>query len=336
MSNVPKERFAGSDLIKCLFTLVVVLHHSGVLSGVLRHGYMVVEAFFFLSGFLLYYSYHAHPERSARRYLFLRYRRFYPEYIAAFAVLLAVSAIVGKPIAYNKPWSPVLELLLMQQYGLPGSGGYNYPLWYLSCLIPVGTMLWAMLRSMKRPVFCVVAGSAAACGYAILVSNGGIEQWGYIRGLFYGPMVRAIAAMSLGALWGIIQERGYGKWVSHARALTCVEVGAFSLTITLMCLAPVNDYLLLVVLLVYVACAVLPCSLSSRLGRSRLVQRLAPCQYAVYLNHAAALTIMNCFPASLPRLPLFGGVLAALTFYAALSHHVIASLLRALKRKAAV
>lgn len=129
--------------------MVVVIHHFGYFTPYhveeftlfLRKGYLAVDFFFILSGFILTHAYtKALLQGKFDRYGFLlrRFARIYP----AHAVMLLVMAFVAAtPLHFGPikdwpgsyPWDMLMHnVLLIQGWGIDDTLGFNIPSWSIS------------------------------------------------------------------------------------------------------------------------------------------------------------------------------------------------------------
>src|ERR1041385_8149717 len=95
------SRFEALDLLRGLAALAVVAFHVPHIPGTLSlapRGYLAVDLFFALSGFVLAYAYGAELARGGniRRFMVQRLIRLYPLYLIALlaGALLALNALV--------------------------------------------------------------------------------------------------------------------------------------------------------------------------------------------------------------------------------------------------
>lgn len=134
-----QKRNSNIEYLRMVFTFIVCIHHLEVVSF-LKHGYLAVEFFFVLSGFLLYQSLE-NRRMSPTEYLTSRLKKFYPEYFFAMIVYIFYLVITAGCCDYqllkNIFLSSISEVFLLQNMGIWG-GGNNYPLWYLSILVWCG------------------------------------------------------------------------------------------------------------------------------------------------------------------------------------------------------
>lgn len=140
-------------------------------ASLMSGGYLAVQTFFVLSGFVLARSYArtVWDRGSVFRYLSARFARIYPTY--AFSLII-VSYFIGRYLA--RPWiAPADKIstlfdyaLLLQGWRPSGGPGWNTPAWSLSCEFFFYLLLPAVLpfiwRAGRNSLAAIVAISIAA------------------------------------------------------------------------------------------------------------------------------------------------------------------------------
>ena len=200
----------------------VVFHHlheddplSGILSQILIHGYLAVDVFFVLSGFVMALSYkhlfeNGFTGRAYGVFLGRRFARIWPLYAVAtlgYAAIYAVSSIHG--VVYHHitlgdlPYLIPLNLALVQTWGLGETLGG--PAWSISTEFAAYLLfpLLASLALFSRPLLAFVTGVLALILMLVLPILTG-EGYGTPRPLDLfdyhtaWPLVRCIAEFTLG------------------------------------------------------------------------------------------------------------------------------------------
>jgi peptidoglycan/LPS O-acetylase OafA/YrhL len=128
----------------------VVLYHiresaSGSLpAGViafLAKGYLAVDFFFLLSGFVIWLNYRAllgdHSWRGVPHFLWRRLARIYPLHLLILSIFVAIALVciaTGRPLIADFQWRTLpFHLLLLQNWGFLDQLGWNVPAWSISC-----------------------------------------------------------------------------------------------------------------------------------------------------------------------------------------------------------
>src|SRR5690349_10358782 len=117
--------------------------------AVLSKGYLAVDLFFMLSGFVLWLNYsnrlRAGGIGTAPAFLLRRIARIWPLHLVmlagAIAFVLAVAA-TGREPSDHYPWGELpLHLLLIQNWGFTNALTWNDPAWSISCELAAYMML---------------------------------------------------------------------------------------------------------------------------------------------------------------------------------------------------
>jgi peptidoglycan/LPS O-acetylase OafA/YrhL len=184
--------------------------------AVMARGYLAVDLFFILSGFVIWYNY-ADRLRSggvgeARLFLWRRIARIWPLHAAillAMVGFVAVLALTGRSTAGYPLAELPLHLLLVQNWGFTPALSWNHPAWSISTefaaylLFPL-VVLAADWR--RAPTWLL--------GLIVLILLGGIHAlfaaFGY-RALGYGiehlGLLRCLAAFTLGNIMCLLWQR---------------------------------------------------------------------------------------------------------------------------------
>jgi len=141
---------------------------GGQTPTLIAKGYLGVELFFVLSGFILCHVYlDRFGERafSYREFLWIRLARIYPVHLATLAglgLMVAAAKLAGVNAGDKLVvWSSLPgQLTLTQAWGLAPLGGWNHPSWSISAewfaYLAFPAFAWAAWRLRSRPVFAVV------------------------------------------------------------------------------------------------------------------------------------------------------------------------------------
>lgn len=178
--------------IRGIAAWLVVLYHirlsltallPGEVIAVLAKGYLAVDLFFMLSGFVIWYNYadrlHAGGGADVRLFLWRRFARVWPLHAVIFAAFVA---FVGLLLATGRaaPGYPLAELplhlLLVQNWGLTEALSWNHPAWSISTefaaylLFPLIVLLrWDRL---SPPALLLLAGGLLAALHLLFTLTG--------------------------------------------------------------------------------------------------------------------------------------------------------------------
>ena len=228
----------------------VVFYHywpnlsAGPAPGVVAKGYLGVEAFFVLSGFILCHVYLQGFGQGRFRYgdfLWNRLARVYPLHLATLlgvGLMAGAAGLLGIAVDQNMlAWNALpANLLMVHAWGLAPVSGWNHPSWSISaewfaylCFPVFATAAWSL---RKRPFLAVgLALGLIAVLYPTFERLAGFPlteatiRWGALR------IVPCFAfGCALHALWrsGAISGRiaGPGAALMGAAVLIAVQTGA--------------------------------------------------------------------------------------------------------------
>lgn len=186
------------EILRFTSMLAICIWHSPF--NIFTSGFIFVDFFFMLSGFFLYKS--LLKQISPFEYIKKRILHFYDKYIIAYCITLFIWIIQHRMEFLNKPIENILrvipEIFLVQDIGC-FSIGINNPLWYLSVLILCSCCLFPFLSINSKNKYLLPFIVIFAYPYILNQTHGNIEVFGF-NGLFYLPMLRGLADMSLGCL----------------------------------------------------------------------------------------------------------------------------------------
>lgn len=192
--------------LRFLAALWVVLFHYwpkldvGMTPMFVEKGYLGVELFFVLSGFILCHVYRTQVEDGTFRYgsfLWARLARIYPLHLATTFGLGAVAlaaGVAGFTVDKNiLSWESLpANLLLVHAWGLAPEAGWNHPSWSISAewfaYLTFPLFAWAALALKNRPAVLAVAASvlliALYAGFEALTGRALTQatiHWGALR-----------------------------------------------------------------------------------------------------------------------------------------------------------
>ncbi|MGH6977700.1 MAG: acyltransferase family protein, partial [Brevundimonas sp.] len=293
-------RFEVLDALRGLCALLVVFFHLPVSSHfhalpLTRHGYLFVDFFFVLSGFVIA---HAYRERigsvgDAGRFLIRRIGRVWPLHVVVLAAFVIIELCrmvfhfdgVGAFTGDRAPEYLVTNLMLIQAFGIHPHLTWNGPAWSISvemgCYVLFAVLLLAAPR--RGNLFAVVL---AVIGALIVLSfaprymnttfNFGLARAAY--GFFLGVLVHRI--------WSAAPDPfGWtARWlepVSLIAAVAYVSLARGPWTVA----AP----------LIFAVCIWVFASEAGRMSRwlsIRPLLRLGHWSYSIYMTHMLVISLM--------------------------------------------
>lgn len=299
-----QHRFHLLDAIRGIAALLVVAYHAPLDFGRLlpfRSGFLAVDLFFALSGFVIAFSYERRLREglSYRNFVVARLIRLYPVYLLATLVAITVSVIAAHSLSFHGFFLEVLLGLLLLPNVLHGSKATVYPLdfpaWSLLCELAsnIGYAALVLWRGIGTWLLYL---TIAACAVFMVVwvrGSGTVDSGSLLRTL---PMGLARVGYSFGA--GVLvfrcyrartreQLRGVSNWLLGGTICTVV-LAALATKVTQSPVAQLSTVLLVFPVLIYLGA--LP-SITGRL--SKVAAFLGDTSYPIYLLHIPLFTLFN-------------------------------------------
>ena len=224
-----REQFFNIDFLRIAGTILVINHHIWQFAGLakintvqmLKHnsslGYIWVEFFYILAGFMLMYTMNGSNNIEWVSYTIKRAKRlWFPIAIS----LLAVFIISLFGITKFNQYDDIMILLFLQSTGLMrGSIANNGFIWFVGPLFFMNLFYSYIKLNYARKTLNLLSCILAFISYAILVNKG--NCFAGIGQVFYNflpvGMIRGIGGVSA----GIILYNAYDYYKTHAGQLPC-------------------------------------------------------------------------------------------------------------------
>lgn len=333
------------ELWRIIVACAIVFHHSYNLAwpGIVCGGYVGVEFFFLLSGYLL--ARHIRKQAGGVQppasslggetlaYLWRRLRSFWPELLVSCLIGLAVHAwghhfAVRSTLAMARD-TVLGNLMLLDMTGLSGTG-INPPAWYLSTLMVGSALLYPLLKRHGHSVLVPIA-ACFLLGY-IMVADSDSPRMGFAMvrnwmGWAYKGNIRGVAELAIGAsLYPLVQVLASRRAPQWARAcLTLVKWGCYGVML-LYCVHPVGTWMPLV--LAALACALVlnASGVCADAGwyRHGWIMRLGRFSLPLYLSH---IFWAKNLAAIAPGIPADSALMLALYFAVSVATALVVELL---------
>lgn len=178
------QRFIALDSLRGIAALFIVFYHMGDFGWIsgwtpFRSGWMLVDFFFVLSGFVIAMSYGARLAEGYPRWTFLLIRlgRVFPLHLAVVAGFTLLEFAVFRPVLgeYHGLWEWVRGTFLLDAFA-PGAGNFYAPVSWAVGTEMVLYALSALLfgRGLAATVIAIALAIAGAWGMAAH-----IQVWGF-------------------------------------------------------------------------------------------------------------------------------------------------------------
>ena len=219
-------RGGALDALRFMAALLIVLYHYGQdaliplesLHPVFARGYLATDFFLILSGFVLGRAYGAQilgGRIGLFSFLQKRLARIWPGQLIVLAALAAVvvaATAVGFAPSHAEHFTlPALlmQVFMVQAWGVPGGGGWNHQSWSLSALLvcyAAFPLAWRWISRLSSPTALMSLGMASViAGDLICVSL--LDRHIYDLDFHFG-LVRAAPLFLLGVCIARVVEQG--------------------------------------------------------------------------------------------------------------------------------
>lgn len=297
------DRFTALDSWRGLCALVVALFHFPIVSqlqtfALVKHGWLFVDFFFVLSGFVIAYS---NADKlidrpSVSNYVVRRIGRLWPLHATMLALFVTV-ALVKKDFSDERHSVDAIltNLLMIHSWGMHTDITWNGPSWSISVEFAL-YLIFAIVAAVPARIFVWMG--LALFGAAILAF---VAPHGTYSTYDYG-IARGLAGFFVGALISRVRRHSFG---------TAAEVAVVALVVTFtsigaMTLAAPLVFGLTVYIFAYSDGAL------NRLLCAKPFVALGSWSYSLYLTHAAVVAVIWA-AASKIGLRAEGGVLVGWT-----------------------
>lgn len=218
LTNVVLHRNGTIDLMRILFAICIVIHHAYVAGLRMSCGYIGVEFFFIVTGYLAMNKIASMEGNKFEVWPFLlhKMKAFYPEFICAYVIGMIMYTFVQwggyeSPAFFSGEFRFLQyfpnELLLMQIWYFPTFTAAG-PSWYL-CAMIWGLLMIAPILGKYRKLY----GTIIAPLVVIMIYSGMMTNYGNVAGVLQAGgfvsvgLLRGIAGMSLGVIsWFVAQK----------------------------------------------------------------------------------------------------------------------------------
>ncbi|MDX1731763.1 MAG: acyltransferase, partial [Aurantimonas coralicida] len=297
-------RFEALDGWRGICALLVVLFHAPV-AGIVhetaffRHGYLFVDFFFVLSGFVIAHAFYdrLRGEQNFGRFFGLRLFRVYPLHLFMLALFVAFECLMlvtkGPSEAFvggNSVVALAHNLLMSHSFGTVDSLGWNYPSWSISAeLLAYGLFALMVIRA-PRAMLPLMAVTIVGGLVVIALVEGTMDttvRFGWLR---------CLAGFSLGAILRLlIWPRAGGRVAVGGTAWTLAELACVLLVAVFV--SELGGSVLSVAAPLVFAFAIYVFGHEggavSRLLKAGPIAFLGAISYSVYMTHAFVISRME-------------------------------------------
>ena len=282
------------EFYRYVFMVVLLAFHGR--TNYFPNGYLVVEFFFILSGYLLMESYLRKP-KTAVQYTVDKLKRTYVEYFVAvcfcFLYFGLLANLIRHTLSMDLIFKFIYEALLLQNIGIY-DGGYNYPMWYFCVLIWGGAFLYYLISRYTELATHLFIPAISLMTLTFLYNHGDLPKIWETYNVFYIPFVRGIAEMGVGIILCMFAHSHYNK-VHSSVWLDVFAVIAFGLILYVFYFnaeREYNKYVFLIFPLIIFA-GMRNKGFLNIIFRSPIWRKLGGITYEMYLLHGILGSITN-------------------------------------------
>lgn len=325
VTNPRSRRFDALDGLRGLAALGVAIYHYSATWP----GYLAVDFFFVLSGFIIYFNYFTAGFPRADRFIIHRLARLYPMHLFSLALLIGIMLLTSGALPHYKDgtvFTFIEQLTLLQNVGI-NSGGltWNFPSWSVSVEFWMNLIFLFFLASRGKQGRYFLLG---ILGIVLIVSKSrdlNVTNQDYF-GFLSAGLVRGLAGFLLGVvayrLYGILQRARLSP-VAVTGLQLLVVLGAVALilarnkpTSTADFFAPF-DFLLVV--------ALFALEQGGLAWLASCLSYLGKISYSIYLNQIAILTVAHVAAKAIDiQGPMvLATYIGALLAFSALTYHLV-------------
>ena len=235
-STVYIEKNSSIEMMRFFIIMCVVIHHYN--SNITPAGYLGVDFFFLLSGFLLMQHYSSkqsifeNAAIAAFNYTKGRYFRLIPYYLLAFVVCILVNICLGEPMSLSYVFeNNIWELLMVDGFGM-SNGTMIATGWYCSALIVAGFLVYFLLSKYRETYLYFIA---PVCFFVILTwmyqNIGHLNRWTQIDTFTWTGTLRGFAELGLGCvcykIYSMLKRKKNNPSVNTVIELVCLSYIAY-------------------------------------------------------------------------------------------------------------
>ncbi|HEY9840382.1 MAG: acyltransferase family protein [Candidatus Sericytochromatia bacterium] len=284
---VPARRFTALDAIRGLAALTVIFHHLQPSFA----GYLAVDLFFVLSGFVLAYRYFDRAAISLADFAVVRLARLYPLHLFTLVIISMMYVLTD-----STPEFPdgvvntfVQHLLLMHNLGLStGRLAWNEASWSISVEFWVNLIVCAWLSRARS--FLLLMLSLAS--FALLITQVGCicATFELVLGWLNAGLVRCFGSFLLGMLVFRLYTslRRQPSLPAAGLSLSLLEGLSLAVSVAVILLTPWHSHSDLMAPLVFAGLILVFAFDGGALSRLMALLRLdllGSLSYSLYLNH---------------------------------------------------
>ena len=305
-------RLLSVEAFRFIFMTIIAIWHFGRINP-FTHGYIAVDFFFILSGFLIYRSY-IKNKYDALEYTIAKLKRFYLEYIIVFiiAFFMKLRILLRDNDIITVLFDAISEGTLIHSVGIYG-GNVNPPSWYVSVLLIGGGLLYSVLYYNRRLAVSIIFPLFVLFSYTYLLGvNGSIELFATV-GFVSHSLLRGMAGMALGIVLSVFSLRKSEEFSRKLCLLDIFSLIALAVVVILLFENRNYDKMALLAFSMLIFSCTIANSLVNRIFLSKIWAKLGGVTFEMLLVHSPVIWVMNNLTRSI-SLSTFGKTMLTIVY----------------------
>lgn len=305
-----KKYSSGINGLRGICALIIVLFHFELYYSfgkikIFSAGYIAVEFFFILSGFLIYKSFNEKNKDNIANAVSGKIKKMYPAYLIALIMLISVYVIKWYGFNYlnwikQEPnnFNFISELFMVQTTGVTNFNYINGPAWYVSSLVINTIFIMGILKIFKKfskHIFLVLSLSIYTYFY---INDFSMSPNYLIFGFVSSALLRGLAGMSLGCFIYYITDK-FSSSISkmNDKVYNIIQIALFALFMGLLLFRTPSrlNYLIFIPSTLLISLMFCKEGIIDRILSCKLFKYLGIISFEIYIFQSPCSNIINCW-----------------------------------------
>jgi peptidoglycan/LPS O-acetylase OafA/YrhL len=283
------HKFQTLDALRGLAAMVVVILHNDRLFGFrVQHGYLAVDMFFALSGFVLSYAYQSRLDSGMSSLAFLKARaiRLAPLYFLALALGCFVVLLTGEYTSFHLSRAQYIEYGLLGTLLLPARNApcpfpYNNPSWTLFLEFAMNAAHALFLRRRKTLTLTAIWASSGAALVIFYMRSHNLNAGWLWDGLFTVGLARVVFSYTAGMLI-------YRLWLWRKNLVEMPSLLVSGLTLIMLVIPTPHEAFVSLLMIFFLVPIIVYCGAATepKKGFQRIFGLLGGASYSIYVLHS--------------------------------------------------
>ncbi len=352
MENKNIKRNRAIEFYRYLMMLPVCIHHinyyaaySNISPYPFGGGYLVVDFYFLLSGFLLMQHFcnkttefeKNNPEKASVNYFWSRYKRFFPHYAYSFCIMAFFFIVVWKAYTVKQIFvGGFWEFFMLQMTGLGNTFPVNGADWYISALLIVSFLVYLLLLKHEKLFLNIIVPISFFAIYAYMFhAYGNLNRYLQYEHFVCEGLLRGFAEVGVGCIcykaYEWLKPYIHGKYRLPS---TAFEIAGLSFLFLMLYRegSTTKDFILPLLMAMLIISIFIGNSYLSGLLDNKFSAYLGKISLAVYLNQVVFIDILDKNLKGYPFWPTMVIYIFTLTIYSMFTTWLVSKISNVIKR----